>query len=412
MSEQATAYAREIRAYLLGRLDARHDDAPVTGAVAREWPLRWQDWWIFEGKRYAGFDESLARSWAVVAKHLERMHSVHSPRQQVVPSPEGEIDWLESGALSLTSGVRQYVARASGLGLVAEERAALDGWAGWISRRWGEYVRDLGQPAGVAAELPVPLRSKPGSTSPDTLRRWAHIARRSRWPLLRNVVAETVRAVIELEEIDRLPLPTDLPTLFELACVVRVFRALHPSAKRIRWFDSSDGNNTVVLPVLTCWFQRAVSSEQFVASEAVGAAMRRALGRHGVTATGQIDAWFHFAKPMNGFVGLLLECKSGAQGPRAALEQMHAYRESIRAEFPGPVLVLGVIEAEGPAQSGLPALQDETRIPVREDVCAFCTLASLVPVLEAVGIATPDLASPPPGHPLRFAAAAAAFASV
>jgi hypothetical protein len=42
-----------------------------------------------------------------------------------------------------------------------------------------------------------------------------------------EVVAETFRAVVKPESIDRLPLPAGRESVFELLCVVRLLDALH-----------------------------------------------------------------------------------------------------------------------------------------------------------------------------------------
>ncbi len=59
-------------------------------------------------------------------------------------------------------------------------------------------------------------------------------ARRSRWPLLREVVAETFRAAVEPESIDRLPLPSGRDALFELLCAVRILDSLAGPSQQLR----------------------------------------------------------------------------------------------------------------------------------------------------------------------------------
>ena len=81
----------------------------------------------------------------------------------------------------------------------------------------------LPAPACEAFEALAVYRSEAPATV-DQLRQWAHVTRRSRWPLLRDVVAETLRTVFEPDALDHVPLPTDHATLFELLCLVRIAR--------------------------------------------------------------------------------------------------------------------------------------------------------------------------------------------
>jgi hypothetical protein len=99
----------------------------------------------------------------------------------------------------------EYVICSSGIGLSEAEHAALVGWQLWIAAEWFEYGRvvkvDPYDWGATPAEDPTEFTS-------EQMRRWAHVARRSRWPLLRDVVAESLRPVLEPEELDRIPLPS------------------------------------------------------------------------------------------------------------------------------------------------------------------------------------------------------------
>lgn len=389
MTAEIHPYAREIRDYLLGRLEAQHQDDAIRRGHHPELPRRWLNWWLFEGKRYDGLAAPLGHSWADVARQVERMRAAHAPRRRVVMAPEGEVDWLGSALISLTSGTRQYVARASGLGLDDPERAALDGWVAWITARWRLYMKDVGPLPDVDPALPESLRND-GMTRPagdDALQKWAHAARRSRWPLLRNVVAESLRTMLERQEIDRLPLPSEHSTLFELVCLVRVLHALHPADRCVRWLDGHDGNNTLNLPGLVCRYQPSFTKEDMLSSGAFNPALVVALRRHGVAMAGRLDVWFAFDPPRAGFVGLLLECKSGGQDYSAAVDQLHRYRAVWSKAVPGRVLALAVVEKSStPDQLALTELRSEAEQGVNDDVYAFCSNSNIAEVLRAVGI--------------------------
>ncbi len=388
MQSAATTYASEVRDYLLGRLETHHaDDA----AAAQEslLPRRYLSWWLFEAKRYAGLEGPLARQWTSVARQVRRLRAAHSPRRKDVLSPEGEMDWLGSALASVTSGGRRYVARTSGLGLADDERDALEGWLGWLGEAWSMYVSNLGLLPGVADELPTELLvGAPVAATIQRLRRWAHTARRSRWPLLRNIVAEMLRVTLEPQEIDRLPLPTEHSRLFQLVCLVRALRTIAPTDRQLRWLDLEAGGNTVRVGGVTCHFETSLSEESVRASAAYPDELVCALIRHGLPLSRRVDLLFKLEPALHGFASLLVECKSGeTQKPKDALEQMRLYRAVLRDRFPEPMLVLGVVEAGPVATSAVQgALRGELVAPARHDAYVFCSGDELPAVLAAAGL--------------------------
>lgn len=383
------AYAREIRDFLLGRLSKTHTTGEIT-AGASEIPERCLAWWIFEGKRYAGVEGMLGAAWPWVDRQLARLRSVHSPRARLLQAPEGEIDWLASAFATVTSGARSYVARATAVGLSDDERGALDGWVGWIAREWHAYVKEVGVPAGVPTDLPRALRPANSAVGAQALRRWAHVAHRSRWPFLRNVVAESLRAVLEPSDLDALPLPTEHEKLFELVCAVRILSALVPRDRRVRWLERHDGETSVDLPGVRWRFQRYLSAADVHASDAYPPALLRALRRHGVPSAGYVDSVFEFAERRSGFGALYVECKSGNQAPVEAVEQMRFYREVVRAWEPRPLLVIGIVERSSNPPCFSPAaragLLAEVAGGVSDDVYVFASADEIADVLEALAL--------------------------
>src|SRR5262245_31567407 len=217
-------YQAEIRRYLLGRLAKDRATGPSEGHVERLVLSRWLDWWVFEGKRYRGRRKPLAYEWEAVHRQVRRLRDTHNPRWRSVQSPEGEVDWLATAVQCAGSGNVEYVCRTSQTGLNEDEANVLAGWCGWAARRWGEHTAILGRPTN-ASQNPPWNPERPDAGEVGRLKRWAFLARRSRWPLLRSIVAESLRAVFEPQIIDQLPLPSDPATLFELVCLVRIMRA-------------------------------------------------------------------------------------------------------------------------------------------------------------------------------------------
>lgn len=386
MTDLTTSYAAEIRDYLLGRLEKAHASHSITSEQTELAP-RCLSWWLFEGKRYIGLELPLALEWEFVRRQVARLRVAHSPRRRSLPTPDGEIDWLATALLSVTTGGQEYVARTTGIGLSDEERTALEGWIVWIEKQWRVYVTELGAPPGVTTEPPTARTTEQDLAAPsrEVLRRWAHVARRSRWPLLRNVVAETLRVLLEPQEIDRIPLPTKHDRLFELVCLVRALKTLTPPDRQLRWLDGYDGDNTVSVGDVRGRFQWRFGEEQVRASKFYPRELVEALDRHGIPLGGWMDVFFDLRSTTHPFDAVLVECKSGAQEPASALAQMHFYREILRPKFAGSMLVLGVVEA-GPVASSLlgDLLKQRTNPP--KDMFAFCSAAELPQVLTALGL--------------------------
>lgn len=259
--------------------------------------------------------------------------------------PEGETDWLASAFQELTTGQREFVSKASHAGLSEPELAALRGWQGWIQDLWAQYCATVGKPSGSPNEViwsvPPPVTTGP---TPGLLRRWAHTAKRSRWPLLRNVIAESLRAALEPQALDRVPLPTDHARLFELLCIVRVLHFLEPTPTHIRWVDARISNNEISCGSLSVKAQMYLHQADMLATHEFDHGLRQGVTAFGIRVPAYVDGWLPFDKPRAGFTGILLEAKSGSQGPAAAVYQLKCYRAALRQEVPGPLLVWGIAE--------------------------------------------------------------------
>jgi hypothetical protein len=64
----------------------------------------------------------------------------------------------------------------------------------------------------------------------------------------------------------------------------------------------------------------------------------------GVNPPSRADLLLELVPPRAGFHALLIECKSGDQGPDRSVYQLLAYRSALRSRFPGRMLVWGIVE--------------------------------------------------------------------
>ncbi|PKN58176.1 MAG: hypothetical protein CVU56_07000 [Deltaproteobacteria bacterium HGW-Deltaproteobacteria-14] len=347
MDDRAKRYSEEIRDYLLGRLSTKTSTDAIR---AKEHRLRFAPvlrWWIFEGGRFEGLDGALADNWARVIGQVERLLLSFSPRWRELDTPEGRVDWVRTLNLNAGRADVSYVCQSSGVGLDEDERRALLGWAGWIADHWYEYVGSVRRER--QAHECARLRELAGgrytaSVGDAKLRRWAHVARRSRWPLLRNVVAESLRAALEPTVLEQLPLPLDVPTLFELVCLVRVMRQLAPAPQDIRWLIR-EASNRVAVEGIDCRYQRKLGPEAVLGDSPAEVALNAAVGVFAVRVPTEADLVLAFAKPRAGFDGVLIEVKSGGEDYGAALHQLKSYAAALMKGNGRRYLAWAVVES-------------------------------------------------------------------
>ncbi|WP_437928634.1 hypothetical protein WMF37_05050 [Sorangium sp. So ce291] len=393
-AEDSAAYATEIRSFLLGRLSSRRASHPIERQRSAQLPRSpIVDWWVFEGRSYDGLNASLAGAWTVVHRQSRQLLATSNPTWLQVRAPEGEIDWVGTALLQASTSSTEFQARASKVGLGLEERAALLGWLEWIGIQWQDYVRSLGAPPGCDPTLPWAMPPIASDVGIARLRRWAHTARRSRWPLLRNVVAETLRCHLEPQQIDRVPLPTEHARLFELLCLVRVLAAIEGLPPQLRWLDVRLAQNTLRSPTLSCHYQYAVQADAMLKTEAFGGGLREAVLRHGVRVPRYIDLLFLFDRPRSGFKGILLEAKSGKQEYYSSVHQLSTYRAALRSIVAEPLLIWGVIEQAQPRQEverQLDELRHELADGAQRDMWVFSSARDIDVVLETLRLACTD----------------------
>jgi hypothetical protein len=218
------------------------------------------------------------------------------------------------------------------------------------------------------------------------------VATRSRWPLLRNVVAETLRASFEPQLVNQLPLPADPATLFEMLCLVRVLKSLEPEPEVIRWLDVDAGGNTIRTPGLTCHFQYTINREVMLESSEFSPGLRTAIARHNVGLPQRVDALVLFDKTRRGFRGLLIEVKSGSQRYDASLHQLKCYRAALASTIQGPLIVWGITE-EGDAAHWI--AQESPQVPAQalDDLWLFSPASAISTALAGLRLEQPRTGS-------------------
>lgn len=384
---RAYAYAEEIRSWLLGRIAKRRWTGSIPKHAASELAPRTLLWWIFEGKHYPWLEGPLCKSWPVVENHVHRLLSTYNPVRRLVEIPEGETDWLASAFASLTSSRPIFVSRASRPGLGDDERMALLGWCQWIRERWMEYITDVGFPYDTN-EVPPRVENTVALSRivTNVLRRWAHTAKRSRWPLLRNVVAESLRCEFELQELDKLPLPWTHDQLFELVCMVRILKALGQEPCHIRWLGEE--RNRVEFPGLSYAYQHHVPHAVMLGTAEFDHGLREATMRHSVRVPANTDGWLLFDTARFGFHAILIEAKSGSQSYYETVHQLKCYRAALKSIVPGRILVWGIVEQEAGEEisAALDQVKREKRARSEDDLWVFSSAEDIPRVLEAVGL--------------------------
>lgn len=376
-------WEREIRDYLLGRVSAASQAVSLRGVRESELaiaPVR--RWWTFEGKHYPSLGGTLAVNGQAAMGMARRLHATFNPRLRISDQAEGVVDWGLTLARGRTRGRTEYVVHSASVGLSDAEHATLLGWQAWISAEWTEYAYVV-KLDPVAWGAP-PVLADEGFT-PEQLRRWAHTARRSRWPLLHDVVAESLRPVLEPEELDRIPLPSDPAKLFELLCLVRIARRLAPLPRELRWLGSSGAGNVVPLLGVTCHHQQHLDRDGVLACTEYAGPLARAIDTFGVGIHQWVDLAFDFEAPRSGFGGIIVEAKSGAQRYEDAVAQLRTYRAA-RPRRAGTRFVIWAI-AENPVQPATTADQVARALADArgaDDVWVFSSAEDIDVVLAAI----------------------------
>jgi hypothetical protein len=329
----------------------------------------------------------LQQHWRDLLREGMALLKTFNPGWRLSDRPEGMVDWGRTLARLPVGARQEYVIQSSHVGLTAPERAALLGWARWISAEWRAYRERYQEPwkhelkpllvAAGAADLPVP--------ADDALRSWLHIARRSRWPLLRNVVAESMRAVLEPQDVESVPLPASRETLFELFCLVSVLKAFVPRPDALRWVDRECTNNRIELDAITVTYQKTLSSDAVLASSEFADGLADAHRKFVISPPNRIDLHVKVrGAPAEKLQGIVIECKSGQQAFAAAVPQLKVYRAAVPRGAEERLLVWGIVEQPADLTDAQLSWMKQQRDETNHDVWAFSSVDNVERVLEEV----------------------------
>jgi hypothetical protein len=161
---------------------------------------------------------------------------------------------------------------------------------------------------------------------------------------LRGIVAESLRPVLEPEELDRIPLPSDEAKLFELLCLVRIARCIAPPPHELRWISADVAGNTISLDGTRVYYQQSLDRERVLATYKDEGALRPAVDLFHLRVPRFVDLAFEFETNRAGFDGIIIEAKSGSQQYENTLPQLRTYRAA-RTRAPGHrYLIWGIVE--------------------------------------------------------------------
>ncbi len=389
MASSEAAWERELRDWLLGRLSRHRSTGGIAlqGDELRHPPIA--RWWLFEGKQFPYLGGALAANWERVIGQARALLDTYNATWREESRPNGEIDWGQTLTRQITSPGRTFITRASQAGLTAEERAALLGWGTWLAGEWRLHAGTF-SPDTVGGADALPRLQE--LTQSVNLQRCAHVARRSRWPFLRLVVAESLRVYLEPQELDQLPLPQDRATLFELVCLKRIACALAddpPAMTGVQWL-TPDASNRIRVGSVTGQYQKTFGKNE-VLERGYPADLAEAIRLFGLSVHERADLTFSLPEPCNGFTCILVEAKSGDEPPSAAVEQLRVYRETIRPSVAGRMLIWGITEKRNTVATIEQAISKQLRNG-NGDVWAFSTADEVELVLKACGLSRAELA--------------------
>jgi hypothetical protein len=326
-----------------------------------------------------------------VVRAAKLLKQTFNPRLKLSERPEGTIDWGHTLARGPVGLYAEYVLHSSAVGLGEEELATLRGWISWIAAEWAHYAGHFGLTLPVPAQefLQAHAAGNPEEyATVEQLRRWAHVARRSRWPLLRDLVAETLRATLESDALDHIPLPSERHTLFELLCLVRIAKRVAPPQNELRWLDFELTQNMLTLTGATCWYQQTLDRE-VVLNTPDFEGLAEVVSVFGLGVPQRIDLAFELDPPLHGINGIVVEAKSGKQGFDAAVAQLRVYRRARPRSMGQRYLVWGIVEnalAGAISETQLEWLRSEIEYGTG-DVWVFSTADSIGAVLNLLGCA-------------------------
>jgi hypothetical protein len=114
----------------------------------------------------------------------------------------------------------------------------------------------------------------------------------------------------------------------------------------IRWLHPEVSDNTLQFDSMRCRYQLTFGLDEVLSASLLPDDVRTGARRHELNLHRRADALFELENPIAGFRELLVEAKSGAQGPDAALFQLMLYRDVLARRLGRLPLSWAITEAE------------------------------------------------------------------
>jgi hypothetical protein len=149
--------------------------------------------------------------------------------------------------------------------------------------------------------------------------------------------------MLEPEELDRIPLPTDEATLFELLCLVRIARSIAPAPADVRWL-SRDTDNSIQIGRLAIQYQQTLERERVEATCGDEPSLRQAVKLFQIRLPSRLDLAFDFFNTRSGFDGIIVEAKSGGRQFEDTISQLRTYRAARPRRTNARYLIWGIVE--------------------------------------------------------------------
>jgi hypothetical protein len=390
------AWATEVRDYLLGRVSTNLTSGHVKPTLHRFGYSPARRWWIFEGKIHKSLGGSFAVCSAQLATRLRSLLSTLNPQRSIVDRIEGPIDWCRTIARG-PAYPPEYVTTTSSVGLPEQELSSLKGWLRLIVREWHAYTESVDVFHHTGMKQLELLAHDFGShdarsdTEPPVTH-WAHLFRRSRWGILRNVVAESLRPFVESEEIDQLPVPSEREVRFELLCLVRIARTLIHVPGCIRWLQLGLAHNSLNIDKLRIEYQLTVDADDCRRGLSTSDAMLAALRHFDIAVPREPDLLLTISSLHSEFEQILVEAKSGSQPVSAAFFQLRAFSSALTPKR-GRRLIWGIAEAALPLSPADLAFITQQVRSANRDVWVFSSHVDIELVMRTVGVASGEIPS-------------------
>ena len=171
--------------------------------------------------------------------------------------------------------------------------------------------------------------------------------------------------------------------------MVRILKVLEPDSSHIRWLDHESTGNEVRAQSLRYSFQHSLPKVGVLATSEFDHGLRNAMNRYAIRVPSLVDGWLRFDQPRQGFVGIIIEAKSGTQSFGEAVYQLKCYRAAIKDREAGRLLVWGITEHEDDSWKEFENLSDHQilRSDPDDDLWVFSSADRIPGMMQELGFA-------------------------